>query len=206
MPSAALCSVLALLLPAFASSAPFSIDSFGAVAGVDTHAAALANGAALLSALRAANASAPGGSRSALVPAGRVYAYLPAAADVAGLRDVTLLLEGTLALYTAGFASADPSVGYPGWPSPWPALSFSACTNLTVASEGGAGLIDGRGNAWWWYTIFRECVCVCVRVCARGASVCLRRCSHPRARPPPAAPPQWATTATTCSPPTPART
>jgi len=183
---------------------PYSIDDYGAIAGVDTHAAALTNGAALQSAMLAANASVDASRRAALVPAGKVYAYLPASPTWSGLADVTLLLEGTLNVSTANFDSSDPAKGFPGWPNPWPVMSFSSCARVAVISEGGHGLINGRGNAWWWYTIFCECVCVCVR--ARGASVCLRRCSHPRARPPPAAPPQWATTATTCSPPTPART
>jgi hypothetical protein len=154
-PASRLLSAAALLQSLrCALSAPYSIDAFGAVAGEDTHAAALANGAALLSALRAANASADASSRAALVPAGKVYAYLPGAADTVGLVDVTLLLEGTLALFTDGFDSADPAKGFPGWPNPWPALSFSACSNLTVESATGGGLINGRGNNWWWYTIF----------------------------------------------------
>ena len=87
-----------------AAAAPvFSIDDFGAVAGSDTHAAALANGAALAAAVAAANAT--GGAASVLVPAARTYAFLPAAPAFTGLVNLTLQIEGELALFTANFSS-----------------------------------------------------------------------------------------------------
>ena len=88
------------LLAALARAQPRSIVDFGAVAGVDTHAAALANGAALAQALAAANSSAPG-ARAALVPAGKVYAFLPGQSSYDNFVVVTLLIEGTLNCSTA---------------------------------------------------------------------------------------------------------
>jgi len=136
-----------------AAGAPFSIDDFGAIAGVDSRAAALANGAALAAAVAAANASDPSAApREALVPAGRVYAFLPATPSFDGLVNVTLLLEGTLNVTTANF-SAPGGAGYPGYPSPWHVLHFTGGDGVRVVSRTGRGLVNGRGNEWWWATI-----------------------------------------------------
>lgn len=139
--------------PAPAAPSPFSIDDFGAIAGVDSRAAALANGAALAAALTAANASDPAvAPREALVPAGRVYAFLPATPSFDGVVNVTLLLEGTLNVTTANF-SAPGGAGYPGYPNPWHVLHFTGGVGVSVVSRTGRGLVNGRGNAWWWATI-----------------------------------------------------
>ena len=111
---------------------------------VDTDAAAVANGAALAAAIAAANASAT--RRAVLVRAGATYSFLPAVAGFDGLRGVTLQLEGALNASTANFTSR-----WPGFPSaPWAPLSFSRCDSLSIV---GRGVLNGRGNAWWWYTI-----------------------------------------------------
>jgi hypothetical protein len=122
-----------------------SIEAYGAVAGVDTHAAALANGRAFLAAALAANASAPAGS--VLVPAGAVYAFLPAAPTIAGLVGVTVFIEGTLNASTANFSTV-----WPGYAENncWHMLSFEGGVGLRFVSETGKGLVNGRGNAWWW--------------------------------------------------------
>ena len=141
--------------PAPASAQPFSIEAFGAVAGIDTRDQALANGRALAQAIAAANASAAPDQRAVLVPGGKVYAYLPAAPQFEGLVGVTIFLEGTLNLTTANFSAPAPG-GYPGYSSgsPWPPLAFAGCAGLRIVSALGTGLVNGRGNEWWWATIF----------------------------------------------------
>ena len=145
-------AALAFALAASAAAAPgaavFSIDAFGAVAGADTHAAALANGAALAAAIAAANAT--GAAASVLVPAASTYAFLPAAPFLSGLVNLTILLEGELALFTSNF-----SEWWPGYAArePWMPLRFADCAGLRIVSQGGAGRVSGRGTQWWWSTI-----------------------------------------------------
>lgn len=145
---------LALLLAIvpFTTSQPFDIESFGAVPGQDTHAAALLNGQALESALIAANASTTR-PRTVLVRPGAVYAFLPHSSTIYGLSGVTLEIEGTLNLYSQDFASNTSGAGYPGWPNPYAALSFTQCSSVTITSTTRKGVVNGRGNLWWWYTI-----------------------------------------------------
>jgi hypothetical protein len=133
--------------PISVPSNPFSIDAFGAVAGVDTQAAATKNGAALAAAMAAAAAATNPAQRGVLIPADAVYAYLPTTQCYSGLSNLTVVWEGTLALYTANFTS------FPGWPNVWPGLCFQSCAKITLVSQTGRGLFNGRGNAWWWYTI-----------------------------------------------------
>lgn len=129
---------------------PHDITSFGAVAGVDTHAQALLNGAAFAAAVRAANSSAAG-SRVVLVPADSVFSFLPAQPDLPGLVDVTILIEGELSLNTGNLSA------YPGWPDrTFVPLSFGSATGLTIASATGRGVVNGRGNLWWWRAILVE--------------------------------------------------
>ena len=140
--------LLLALAPSPSRSAPFSIDAFGAVAGLDTHAQALLNGAAFAAALSAANASSSvGDSRAVLVPADRVYSFLPAVQTFGRVSDVVVYIEGALNLSTANLTL------FPGWPNPYAMLDFTGCRNLTLVSETGRGLVNGRGNAWWWYTL-----------------------------------------------------
>ena len=137
-----------LLLLVVAAPQPFDIDAFGAQAGVDTLAAATANGAALSAAIAAANASAT--RRSVLVRSDSVYAFMPALPRFDAVRNLTFYLEGTLNAFTANFSNA-----WPGFPSaPFTPLEFSNCDALSIVSETGRGLLNGRGNMWWWYTIF----------------------------------------------------
>ena len=135
--AAFLCCVTAL-------SAPFSIDAYGALPGIDTHAQALLNGQAFASAVAAANASADPASRAVLVPAGNVYSFLPAVPSLSGVADVIIYIEGGLNVSTADF-----STSYPGWPNPWSPISFSDARNLSLISTTQRGVINGRGNAWW---------------------------------------------------------
>jgi hypothetical protein len=136
-----------------AALTPYSIEDYGAVAGVDTHAQALTNGLAFAQAVGAANASSDPTRRAVIVPAGRVYSFLPSTGRLDGLSDVTILLEGTLNVSTANF-----STSYPNWPNPWSPLAFSNCRDLRLVSQGGKGLVNGRGNDWWW------CVCAAARL------------------------------------------
>ena len=83
---------------AFVSSVPYDIESFGAVAGVDTRSVALTNGLAIASALSAANASSSASDRSVLVRSDRNYSYLPSVSSIGNLADVTFYIEGRLEL------------------------------------------------------------------------------------------------------------
>ena len=142
--------VSSTLIASSDASAPFDIESFGAIAGIDTRSIALTNGLAFASAIAAANASLT--SREVLVRSGRNYSYLPSVSDISGLTNVTLLIEGTLNLYTANFS--DTKAPFPGWPSVYPGMGFSSCSNFAIISTTGKGVFNGRGNLWWWYTIF----------------------------------------------------
>ena len=143
-------ALLLLLLP-LAQAQPYSIEDYGAIAGVDTHAQALKNGAALAAAVTAANASAT--RRSVLIPASKVYSFLPAVQAFDGLTGVTIFIEGTLNVSTAGFWEGNGS-GYPGFPNnPWNPLRFTSCDSLSLVSTSGRGVLNGRGNLWWWYTV-----------------------------------------------------
>ena len=136
----------AALAPAQQPSSPFSISDFGAIAGVDSHAQALANGAAFARALAAANASAAAERRGVLVPPG-VFSFLPAAPSFDGVANLTIFLEGTLNVSTANLTL------YPGMPeSPWSPLGFRGCSAMRIVSQTGRGLVNGRGNGWWWAT------------------------------------------------------
>jgi polygalacturonase len=161
---------LPLLVPV---GAVHSIDDFGAIANVESTDAALANGAAWAAALSAAQADPPGADRTVLVPAGNVYAFLPAQIAV-GLANVTVRIDGTLSAYTANLTA------WPPMPSAFrrallPArhdddntdgsrsggdgadrkdymtmIGFVECSALTVT---GAGVVDGNGYPWWWIVI-----------------------------------------------------
>ena len=142
--------LLPFLLLQAALCVPISIEDYGAVAGIDTHAQALLNGAAFTAAVAAANSSS--GERSVLVPAGRVYSFLPSVPAHVGLVNLTVYIEGELAVHTANFSAPAPG-GYPNYPNPWNPLAFTNSVNLNLLSAGGRGLVNGRGNLWWWYTI-----------------------------------------------------
>jgi len=148
--AAAKCT-LVLSLIASAAGAPFSIADFGAVAGVDTHAAALQNGAAFARALAAANASSAPAARAVLIPPG-VWSYLPAAPSFDRVSNVSIFVEGTVNVSTANASALYPGLRN-GTGSPWSPFGFRDCAALRIVSESGEGLINGRGNAWWWYTI-----------------------------------------------------
>jgi polygalacturonase len=144
-----LCAAYVLAILPVVVSQPYSIDDYGAVSGVDTHAQAVVNGQAFTAAIVAANASAT--RRSVLVPAGKVYSFLPSTPFHDSLTDVSIYVEGTLNVSTANFW--EPGV-YPGYPnSPWNPLGFSNCVGLRLVSTTGKGLLNGRGNLWWWFTI-----------------------------------------------------
>ena len=151
LPGAAAWAPTAPRLPA-PPTAPFSIEDFGAVAGLDSREQAVANGKAFADAIAAAAAATAAEQRGVLVPADFTYSFLPAVASFSGLSNVTVFLEGTLALYTTGFW--DPVNPYPGFgDTPWPPLEFDDCSGVSIISATGNGLLDGRGNEWWWYTI-----------------------------------------------------
>jgi hypothetical protein len=82
-----------------------------------------------------------------------VYSFLPSVPSYDAISDVTIYIEGTLNVSTANFWLTNGS-GYPGFPhDPWNPLHFTGCSNLGLVSSTGKGLLNGRGNEWWWYTI-----------------------------------------------------
>ena len=119
-----------------------SIDAFGAVAGVNTEAAAVKNSAAIVSALQAADKAGKGGDHVVVVPQGSTYYIFNS--SVAGLTDVTLEIEGTLILNNnRDVWKARTNATHVG------ALAFDGCANLTIT---GSGLIDGQGYVSHTYT------------------------------------------------------
>ena len=134
------------LFACVSAQSSYSIDDFGAVPGVDSFTVAVKNGAALALALAAANSSQT--RRSVLVPQDKVYAFLPAQSSFDNVKNVVVYLEGTLNLYTANFTKV-----YPNYPNPWVPIRFHYCENLSIISTTGKGLLNGRGNNWWWYAI-----------------------------------------------------
>jgi hypothetical protein len=144
---------LLLFLHSCSTAAQQSIDSFGAIPGINLHSIALTNGLALAKAIAAANSSTSVGlDRTVLVPA-NVYSFLPSTPSFNDLVDITIKIEGTLNISVENFTST--TDGYPGMSSgnPYPPLSFNNPTRLSIVSETGNGLINGRGNNWWWATI-----------------------------------------------------
>jgi hypothetical protein len=140
--AAALTACLAALAPLPVRAAPLNIESFGAVASVDSYAQAVANGVAFAAAMNAANnGSSSDGTRSVLVQAGSTYWMLPAA-PIVGLVDVTLLLEGTLSAWTANTTL---------WPGvPYLTLNFIDIDYSTGVTITGGGTLQGNGYGWWW--------------------------------------------------------
>lgn len=124
-----------------------SIEDFGAVAGIDTHDQALVNGIAFAKAVAFANASLT--DRSVLIPNGRVYSFLPSTPCFESVADLTVQWEGTFNLFTKNFSKA-----FPGFPNPWNPVCFRNAKRLSIVSGSGEGILNGRGNVWWWYTIF----------------------------------------------------
>jgi hypothetical protein len=133
-----------------AQSSPFSIVDFGAISNVDTHSQALENGVAFAKAIAAANASTSFDTRAVIIPSG-VFSFLPATPSFNSLHNLTIFIEGTLNVSTVNVTS-----NYPGLingSSPWSPLGFRYCSNLRFLSQTGNGVVNGRGNVWWWLTI-----------------------------------------------------
>jgi hypothetical protein len=126
----------------------------------------LINGAAFAAAVTAANSSVSS-PRAVVIPVGS-FSFLPAYDDLPFVSHVDIFIEGRLRLWTANITS------YPGYPSPWVALSFSNATALRILSANGTGLIDGRGNNWWWYAILVEDFRPPLLVVEDGASIEIR--------------------------------
>ena len=131
---------ISLVLLSVHAAEEFNILSFGAVDNNTSIEAATANGNAVNSALVAANASVGGGV--VVIPAGHVFTMVPHA-QIVGLRNVTLMLLGTLNVF-------------PGNISLWPQragnngalhfLEFDDCAGLSLI---GNGTIIGNGYHWW---------------------------------------------------------
>jgi len=137
---------LLIALKFLESYAQHSIDSFGAIPNINTYSIALANGLALAKAITIANSSTSIGiDRVVLVPA-NVYSFLPSTSTFYNLIDVTLKIEGTLNISVENFTST--TAGYPGMSegNPFPPLSFTNAIGLSIISETGKGLINGRGE------------------------------------------------------------
>lgn len=132
------------------TSTSLSILDFGAIPSDSSWNTSITNGKAIYNALLAANAG-QNGTRSVLVPGGLNFTMLPHA-PIAGLADVTLLLEGTLVANTANFTA---------WPNMTGGIDSSALdvifisnsTGVSIISETYQGMIDGEGYDWWWYVL-----------------------------------------------------
>jgi polygalacturonase len=135
------------LSQAATNAPPLSIDSFGALPGNNTYEAALTNGLALLKAMTAANQGF-NDSRSVLIPAGSDYYMLPSnssALGFANMNDVTLILDGTVWVWTDDIKL---------WPQvDGRAINFMLFTNCSNINLIGNGVIEGQGYGWWWYVI-----------------------------------------------------
>jgi len=142
-----------LLFTSHIAQAQQSIDSFGAVPGINLHSIALTNGLALAKAIAAANSSSSVGPDRIVVVPSNTYSFLPSTPSFNNLVDVTIKIEGTLNISVENFTSI--TDGYPGLSSgnPYPPLAFDSPTRLSIISETGKGLVNGRGNNWWWANI-----------------------------------------------------
>ena len=133
-----------------AQSTPFSIDDFGAVSNVDTHSQALLNGVAFAKAIAAANASSSFDTRAVIIPSG-VYSWLPAVPSFDHLSNITIFIEGTVNVSTVNVTTLYP--GLNNHSSPYSPFGFKFCNNFRFLSQTGKGVVNGRGNVWWWLTI-----------------------------------------------------
>ena len=136
-------------LPRLENYVPYNIEDFGAIAGIDTHQQALTNGIAFANAVQAAFNTTNSTRRAVLVPYNKIYSFLPATPSFNNMYDITLFIEGTLNVSTANF-----STSFPGWPNPYAVITFTNCSKLSIISQYQKGLINGRGNLWWWYALF----------------------------------------------------
>jgi hypothetical protein len=134
-----------------AQSTPFSILDFGAISDIDTHSQALANGVAFAKAIEAANASITFDTRAVIIPFG-VYSWLPASPTFDHLSNMTIFIEGTVNVSTVNVTSNYPGL-VNGSSNPWSPLGFRYCSNVKFLSKSKQGVINGRGNSWWWLTI-----------------------------------------------------
>jgi polygalacturonase len=141
---------LALLLlghSLFCVSSQHNIDDFGAIRNTASPLSAEQNGLAIHRAIQAAAAGA-NGSRTAIVPRGGDYYFVPFS-SFDNISDIVFQLDGTLLAYTEGLDDAWPGCrdGRHGCQT---AIQFNNCNNVTVH---GPGLIDGRGYDWWRHVI-----------------------------------------------------
>jgi polygalacturonase len=118
------------------------IEDFGAVPDDSSYRTSLRNGAALTSALIAANL---GPDKTVTISAGKVYTMLPST-PVSDLVGVTIVFDGTI-------------YAWRGYEDDWPedanggALSLVTLLNVEGLTITGSGVMDGQGYRWWWKTI-----------------------------------------------------
>jgi hypothetical protein len=121
-----------------------NIESFGAVAAVNTYEQAITNGVAISQAFFAAQNGSTPDDRTVLVPAGSTYWVIPIAGPINGITDVTLLIQGNISARTDNFTI---------WPinnatqMGWAVFTLTNCINITIT---GAGNVIGNGYSWWW--------------------------------------------------------
>lgn len=134
--------VIASAFICIGARAALSIDSYGAVRGNNTYAAAVANGRALWLAMQAANGGSAGNdTRRVLIPASSAYYFLPYA-DILNVSSVTLHVDGALLARTDNR-------------SQWPNQTDGSCLNMisfvdaTDLAIVGNGVVEGQGDAWW---------------------------------------------------------
>jgi len=119
------------------------IRSYGAVAG--TQSAYKTNQASVNKALAAAAVG-----DTVLVPAGLTF-YAMGGMYVSGKQSLTFQLDGNLT------SVAD----FQAWPAPGQEykqfLEFHNCSDITMTSSTGDGVVDGTGIPWWERYIIGEC-------------------------------------------------
>ena len=123
-------------------STVINIDAHGAIAGVSSRPAVVANQAALIKALSVAQ---PGDT--VLVAQGSSY-HIMGGVVAQGLKNVTIQIDGSLIMDN----------NRTGWPhaSNGAALDFFQVVNSHFVTLSGTGLIDGQGMVWWDAAVIGE--------------------------------------------------
>ena len=106
----------------------------------------LLTGKAFYQAIQAANSS---DQRAVLIPEGKTFSFLPYMKQITHVTNVSIFIEGTLEAYTVDFTKYWPGYGQGSYDM----ISFAYSDRISFISMTGDGTINGKGNAWWWYTI-----------------------------------------------------
>lgn len=145
--SAVVAVILASISFTSVDASAFSIFSFGAVANDSSYNASYVNGKALFDAVNAANGAPHGSNKTALVPAGYVFSFLPYA-PFENIHGVTLRIDGVLSAFAGDNLLWPNSTKKNG--QALNIIEFDHSDSITMT---GTGTIVGNGYHWWWYVI-----------------------------------------------------